>query len=136
MTGRTVQCGRVEAQGRLRKAEQFLASALDLVEIADDEREVADAVVALLFLAGIAASDVICCSSIGRRSRGQDHREAVSLLGSVRPDGPRLAKALTALLANKTRASYGFDPLPRAAVARARRRAEELVEAARTALAA
>jgi hypothetical protein len=35
-------------------------------------------------LAAIAASDALCCSLLGERLRGQDHRDAVSLLEQVR----------------------------------------------------
>ena len=58
-------------------------------------------------LAGIAAADAICGHASGQRSSGPDHKEAVALLASVRPDGPTLSKKLSRLLANKTLLQYG-----------------------------
>ena len=45
-------------------------------------------------LAGIAAVDAACCRSLGRRSRSQDHRDAVALVRQVAPGGPEAAKQL------------------------------------------
>lgn len=58
-------------------------------------------------LAGIAASDAICCVRLGRKPRGQDHREAVSMLQTVRPEGQRLAGDLSTVLAVKDASHYG-----------------------------
>jgi len=42
---------------------------------------------ALAVLAGIAASDAACCAALGRRSRGDDHRQAVpSQLAGLTPE--------------------------------------------------
>ena len=49
-------------------------------------------------LAGIAASDSICCSRLRKLRQGQDHRGAVRLLEEATPDG----KALAATLATAT----------------------------------
>ncbi len=38
----------------------------------------------LAVLAAIAANDALCCRLLGEGSRGQDHREAIELVGSVR----------------------------------------------------
>jgi hypothetical protein len=48
--------------------------------------EVADAYVTLCVHAGIAASDVICCSSLGRHAQGDSHEEAAVLLASADKD--------------------------------------------------
>jgi hypothetical protein len=65
---------------------------------------------ALAVLAGIAASDAACCAALGRRSRGQDHLQAVDLVEQVAPGGARAAKALRRLLSLKDEAHYGlFD---------------------------
>ncbi|HEY1734614.1 MAG TPA: hypothetical protein VGG23_09215 [Acidimicrobiales bacterium] len=58
-------------------------------------------------LAGIAASDAICCTKIGRRHRGDDHRGASELLKTATPDGSRLATTLSRLLDLKNEAHYG-----------------------------
>jgi len=45
-------------------------------------------------LAGIAASDAICCVRLGCRHRGEDHRGATELLKTATVDGDRLAVTL------------------------------------------
>jgi hypothetical protein len=82
-------------------------------------------------LAGIAASDAICCLALGEHSQGNDHGEAIRLLERVNPDGRELGKALSALLGLKTTAQYGAEPLTEEKVRRARRSAERLVNTAR-----
>lgn len=59
-------------------------------------------------LAGIAAFDAACCAVLRRRARGQSHREAVSLLATVVPDGPAMAKDLQRLLDRKNDSHYGL----------------------------
>lgn len=51
----------------MRKAEQFYAAAETIRDVADDEAETRDAFVTLCVHAGIAAADVLCCLSLGRR---------------------------------------------------------------------
>ena len=70
----------------------------------------ASAAAALAVLAGIAASDAACCAALGRRSRGQDHRQATELVEQIAPGGSRAASALRRLLSLKDEAHYGlFD---------------------------
>ena len=45
--------------------------------------EYASAATALAVLAGIAASDAACCAALGRRSRGQNHRQATELVEQI-----------------------------------------------------
>lgn len=72
--------------------------------------EYASAAAALAVLGGIAASDAACCAALGRRSRGQNHLQAVDLVGQVAPGGAQAAKALRRLLSLKDEAHYGlFD---------------------------
>ena len=70
-------CDATIADGRLRKAKEFLQAAADVGELADDEAEVRDAVVTLLVHAGIAAktrrSD---CSSGSASPTGRIWRSA------------------------------------------------------------
>lgn len=62
-------------------------------------------------LAGIASADAACCATLGERTRGQAHHEAVSLVEQVAPDGPTAAKTLERLLSLKDEAQYGFADL-------------------------
>ncbi len=68
---------------------------------------------ALAVLAGIAASDAACCAKLKKRSRGQDHAEALKLLRTVVPHGEAMAKDLGRLLAAKDESQYGVTLLDR-----------------------
>ena len=61
----------------------------------------------LAVLAGIAASDAICCVRLGRYHRGEDHRRATELLQAATPDGRELAIRLERLVRLKDTAHYG-----------------------------
>jgi hypothetical protein len=90
--GRTQPCDRAHARTRLDHAEK----SLEVAELVDGEREIPESrsvAAALAVLAGIAASDAACCAALGRRSRGNDHRQAAALLREI-VDGDRPAKAL------------------------------------------
>ena len=78
-------------------------------------------------LAGIAAPDAACCRSLGRRSRSQDHRDAVALVRQVSPGGPDAAKQLERLLGIKDQAQYGLEDLSGQKLLTARRQAQALV---------
>jgi hypothetical protein len=108
VTSRTQPCGRPEARTRLEQAEAFVLAA-ELV--LDDTTALANPGVAaaLAILAGIAASDAACCARLRRRSRGQAHEEAVTLLETVEPGGTEMAKDLKRLLQKKDSASYGVS---------------------------
>ena len=72
--------------------------------------EYASAAAALAVLAGIAASDAACCKALGRRSRGQDHRQATELVEQIAQGGGQAASSLRRLLSLKDEAHYGlFD---------------------------
>ena len=131
LMARTRVCDRVEAQGRLRKAEQFWESAELIREFADEESDVGDAYVTLAVLAGIAAADTVCCLALGRHAQGDDHQEAAKLLAAVRPDGKVLANSLAALLGVKTKAGYSHRPVSRADRGTAQRHGAKLLQAAR-----
>jgi hypothetical protein len=62
---------------------------------------------------------------------GEDHNEALAILGRVRPGGKELAKALAVLLGMKTRAGYSASPVSTVDRTRAQRQAKRLVQAAR-----
>jgi hypothetical protein len=125
-------CDDAVVRGRLRKAEQFLEAAETIRDFADDEAEVGDALVTLCVHAGIAASDVICCKALGHYAQGDDHQQAIAELSKVTPGGKRLGKDLQILLAMKTFAGYAAPPVSAEERKRAWRRAESLVEAARS----
>jgi hypothetical protein len=132
MATRTRECDDSFIRGRLRKAEQFLDSAANIRDLADDEADVGDALVTLCVHAGIAASDVICCKALGHFVQGDDHQQAVAEISKVLPGGKELGNDLRALLQLKTRAGYGAPPVSVEERKRAWRRAESLVEAARS----
>jgi hypothetical protein len=131
MTPRTRRCDEATISGRLRKAEQFLDAAETIRDFADDERDIGDALVTLCVHAGIAAADVLCCVALGEHAQGEDHNEALDLLGRVRPDGPEFAKSLRPLLGMKTRAGYSHRAASSDDRKRALRHATKLVRAAR-----
>lgn len=107
--GHTQPCSRTDARTRLDHARKFLDVAQLIVEPGQDI-EYSSAAAALAVLAGIAAADAACCQALGRRSRGQDHRQAIDLVGQIEPGGSEAAKGLGRLLNLKNQAHYGlFD---------------------------
>jgi hypothetical protein len=60
----------------------------------------------LSILAGIAASDAICCVRFGRYRRGEDHRRATELLQTAAPYGRDLAVRVERLLELKDTAHH------------------------------
>ena len=105
--GRTQRCSERDARARLEHARKFLDVAELVADDAGDE-DYASASAALAVLAGIAASDAACCKALGRRARGQDHREAAQLVEQIVPGGKEAAKALRRILDIKDEAHYGF----------------------------
>jgi len=80
-----------------------------VLELGDDsDLDLPAVAAALAVLAAIAASDAACCSALGEHSRGQDHQQAVRLLGTVTPGGTQMAKDLKRLLDRKDNAHYGI----------------------------
>lgn len=132
MSARTRPCDKALIRGRMGKAEQFLDAAESVRELAADEEDMGDAYVTLCVHAGIAAADALCCAALGRHAQGDGHQEAVALLRQVNPGGADLAKALEVLLKMKTRAGYSHVSVNAEDRRRARRRAIDLVEAARS----
>jgi hypothetical protein len=84
----------------------------------------------LAVLAGIAASDSICCARLRTRHRGEDHRGAADLLRTATPDGPSLATALLRLIDLKDEAHYGVMVVAPRKAREALRRARTLVDRA------
>ena len=127
---RTAVCSKPEAKVRFEQAEAFLSVArLTLDSESDETTPGVEA--ALAVLAGIAASDALCCSRLGRRPRGSDHRQAITMLESIAPFGPTLAKSLQDLLAAKDDAHYGATLVSKAKALAMIRRATTIIDAAR-----
>jgi hypothetical protein len=135
---RTSPCDRDDAAKRLNHAQKYLevaelvATDADVVD--DDGFDSADAqsatnvAASLAVLAGIAASDAACCAALGRRPRGQDHREAVRVLVGIEPNGAEAAKNLDDLLGIKDGAHYGIITLSPDKLKRALRAASALID--------
>lgn len=121
-------CDKEITQGRLAKANGFLAAADD-IEVLDDAGELGDAIVTLLVHAGIAAADVICCVRLGHHAQGEKHAEAIALLNQAERD---VSKHLGTLLRLKTKAGYSHEKASTADQKKASRAAHHLVEAARS----
>lgn len=124
-SGRTQPCDRAQARTRLDNAQK----SLEVAELAASEQEIPasrSVAAALAVLSGIASADAACCAALGRRSRGEDHREAPALLRQIVPSGDRSAKALTELLNLKDTAQYGLIPITRRELTTTLRRARTL----------
>lgn len=125
---RQPQCGLLEARNRAKVARSYLDVAeLAAHEPADGTRNVA---AGNAVLAGIAASDAICCVRLGKRHRGQDHHGALALLRTVRPNGSSLAADLSAVLTLKDPSHYGETFIGDAKLKTTMRAATRLIEAA------
>jgi hypothetical protein len=111
---------------RLRHARKFIEVA-ELVAGEGDDMEYASQAAALAVLAGIAAADAACCKALGRRSRGQDHRAATTLVEQITPGGRRAAQTLNRLLSLKDEAQYGLFDVGGGDLKAALRQASELV---------
>jgi hypothetical protein len=123
---RTQQCSESDARSRIGDARKFLEVA-ELTAGEGDEIEYSSPSAALAVLAGIAASDAACCRALGRRSRGQNHRQAIDLLEQVEPGGKDAANSLRRLLGLKDEAHYGLLDLGGQDLQAALRQARALV---------
>ena len=100
--GATSRCGPEQAKNRLDVARQYQELAhLKAKEKIGAARNVA---VGNAVLAGIAASDALCCWHLGERSSSSNHNDAVALLAKLHKN---LAKHLTILIGDKTTSHYG-----------------------------
>ena len=103
---RVAKSNRSEAVGRQRTARAYLDVA-ELVLAEPSREEYLSVAAGLAVLAGIAASDALCGTRLGKRHRGEDHRGALELLAHATPDGRDLANQLGRLLDVKDAAHYG-----------------------------
>jgi hypothetical protein len=124
---RTQPCSAGQARTRLGHAEKFLEVA-EMTAAEGADTEYASAAAALAVLAGIAASDAACCAALGRRSRGQDHRQAVELVEQIAPGGGDAGKALRRVLSLKDEAHYGLFDVGGGDLRAALRQARDLVK--------
>lgn len=126
---RTVPCSRNEAKTRRQQARAFLDVA-DLVLDEVPESAQPHVAAALAVLAAIAATDAICGLTLGRYSRGQDHRNASELLETVSLTDRTLPSKLRRILAAKDRAHYSPHLLARDEAKKLVRQAAAIVEVA------
>ena len=119
-----------DARMRLRSAEAYVEVAV-LVLDERDRNEMPGVAAGLAVLAGIAASDAICASRLGRIHRGDDHRSAGELLREATPDGKKLAATFLRLIDIKDEAHYGLTIVSAQRARNAVRWATQLVEHAR-----
>jgi hypothetical protein len=121
-SGRTQTCDRTQARTRFDNAEK----SLEVAALAAAEQEIPASRSVAAALSGIASADAACCAALGRRSRGEDHREAAALLREIVPGGDRAAKGLIDLLNLKDTAQYGLIPITRRELTTTLRRARTL----------
>jgi hypothetical protein len=133
--GRTSGCNQHQAQVRFGHAVKYREVAELVATEGDDDAASASVAAGLAVLAGIAAADSACCTALGRRARGQAHRQAAALLTDVQPGGPEAARHLERLLNFKDAAHYGVINMTSAELRRAFRSAERLTDFAKEVLA-
>ena len=106
----TSACTPSDAAHRAQIARAYLATAQAvLTENRQLKEEYLSVAAGSAVLAGIAASDAICGSRLGKIHWGEDHRAAVDLLNTAVPDGKVLAAKLARLLDIKHEAHYGIS---------------------------
>ncbi len=120
------ECSPEMLAGRLAKAKSYLKAA-GLIALSNGDLELHDAFITNCVYAGIAASDVICCSKLGRHSSGPNHKSAVALLRSVDSVS---ANHLDTLLNLKSGAGYSHVLSDEVERHRAEKAAAEIVKAA------
>lgn len=122
---RQPSCGLAEARTRSKVARLYL----DVAELAADEQvdHARNVAAGNAVLAGIAASDAICCMELGVRHRGQDHQGAIALLTRA-PVRGGLARDLATLLSIKAPAHYGDRYVSEAKLTAVLRAAGRLVD--------
>lgn len=107
---RTVKTTPADVRQRAGTAREHLQVALERLALVDgkpDPSAAAQVAASNAINAGIAATDAICGALLGERSNDPDHRTAVELLATVKPDGSTLAGKLRRLLKDKSLLQYG-----------------------------
>ncbi|MDN5794325.1 MAG: HEPN domain-containing protein [Intrasporangium sp.] len=119
---------RAHARAFLKKAEEYLASAQDNLDLERFTSAAGDAI-----HAGISAKDAIVVSLTGSTIKSKDHATAARELGRAlgqRPGAESVTRALRELVAAKADVEYGTDLVTRAKAAVLVRRAAAVVESA------
>ena len=98
-------CDRIYAEGRLEQARLWAKRAMEVNLLLADGTARA-MVVSDAALAGIAASDAICCKTLGKCSKSPDHQVAVALLKAVPDVGKDAAPRLKRLVNIKPKVQY------------------------------
>ena len=119
----TQPCGRADARVRLDQARKFL----EVAGLVAGETEIPASL-------RVAAADAACCAALGRRARGQDHRQALPVLTEVE-GGRRAIRDLGRLLDLKDTAHYGLLYVSRQKLTSALAQAGRLVQFAEGVLA-
>lgn len=103
-SSRTQPCSPQDAAQRFDQAKAFA----DLAELnpESDDGPARSAAVSNAVLAGIAAADSICCRRLGRRVAGDDHQQALGLVGVAGEVGREARRHLETLLSIKHKAQY------------------------------
>jgi hypothetical protein len=79
---RTAACTKADARARFAMAAGYIEAAERTLQ-EENSREFLNVAAGNDVLAGIAASDAICCVRLGLRHRGDNHRDATDLLKSA-----------------------------------------------------
>jgi hypothetical protein len=124
--GKTQACGGQDAVTRLAQAKKYF----EVADLAAGENipESRTAAAANAVLAGIAASDAVCCKALGRRSRGESHYEAADLLKEIEPGGAEIAKKFIDLINLKDTAHHGLVMISATQLKVLLRRAKSLID--------
>lgn len=120
--------GRNNAKAFLKKAEEYVASAEDNLDLERYTPAAGDAI-----HAGINAKDAIVTILTGATSKGKDHAAAAKELKQAlanRPDASTAERALRELIGVKADVEYGTTPITRAKAEPLARRARTLVDLA------
>jgi hypothetical protein len=107
---RTVKTTPADLRQRARDPREHVQVAPERLALVDgkaDPSAQAQVAASNAISAGIAAADAICGAVIGERANDPDHRSAVELLATVKPDGSTLAGTLRRLLKHKSLLQYG-----------------------------
>ncbi|HPG14632.1 MAG TPA: hypothetical protein PK434_08110 [Microthrixaceae bacterium] len=104
----------------------YAAKAREFAEAAASDLEAGRNIAAtsLAIHAGINAADAVCGARLAKRAAGEDHDQALGLLGQAGPDGAEVARDLRRLLPLKTKAEYEPDDIAPSVAARAVERAQ------------
>lgn len=130
IASRTTPCTKSDGRIRLHTARAYLEVAQHVLAEEDQHQEFLNVAAGLSVLAGIAASDALCCLGLRKRHRGDDHGAAAELLAQSVADGPKLANTFRRLIDLKDAAHYGVMLVSRTDARRAIKWAEQLVDRA------